>query len=132
MIIPFCHEESEITLKGCAIGSDRKNDSDSKEELFMSKFLALGKDVAGRDELKYEQLPFYHPLFIMYSSGTTGKPKCIVSSKDIIFFYQLWVLKITLTDFRVFNGSIKSSLGSWRRRNINEAFRRTSNPRKPN
>lgn len=30
------------------------------------------------DELTFEQLPFDHPLYIMYSSGTTGKPKCIV------------------------------------------------------
>ena len=28
--------------------------------------------------LRFEQVPFDHPLFIMYSSGTTGKPKCIV------------------------------------------------------
>jgi acetoacetyl-CoA synthetase len=28
--------------------------------------------------LTFEQLPFNHPLFIMYSSGTTGVPKCIV------------------------------------------------------
>lgn len=28
--------------------------------------------------LLFEQVPFDHPLFIMYSSGTTGKPKCIV------------------------------------------------------
>ncbi len=29
-------------------------------------------------ELSFAQLPFDHPLYIMYSSGTTGKPKCIV------------------------------------------------------
>lgn len=28
--------------------------------------------------LMFEQLPFDHPLYIMYSSGTTGAPKCIV------------------------------------------------------
>jgi acetoacetyl-CoA synthetase len=28
--------------------------------------------------LKFEEVPFDHPLFIMYSSGTTGVPKCIV------------------------------------------------------
>ena len=28
--------------------------------------------------LAFEQVPFNHPLFIMYSSGTTGVPKCIV------------------------------------------------------
>lgn len=28
--------------------------------------------------LVFEQLPFDHPLYILYSSGTTGKPKCIV------------------------------------------------------
>ena len=29
-------------------------------------------------KLSFEQLPFDHPLFIMFSSGTTGVPKCIV------------------------------------------------------
>jgi acetoacetyl-CoA synthetase len=29
-------------------------------------------------ELNFEPVPFDHPLFIMYSSGTTGVPKCIV------------------------------------------------------
>ncbi|NLW92902.1 MAG: acetoacetate--CoA ligase [Syntrophomonadaceae bacterium] len=29
-------------------------------------------------EIIFEQLPFDHPLYIMYSSGTTGAPKCMV------------------------------------------------------
>ena len=28
--------------------------------------------------IQFEQLPFDHPVFIMFSSGTTGKPKCMV------------------------------------------------------
>ena len=28
--------------------------------------------------IPFEPLPFDHPLFVMYSSGTTGPPKCIV------------------------------------------------------
>jgi acetoacetyl-CoA synthetase len=31
-----------------------------------------------QDKVYFESLPFDHPGFILYSSGTTGKPKCIV------------------------------------------------------
>ena len=30
------------------------------------------------EPLRFEQVPFDHPLFVMFSSGTTGVPKCIV------------------------------------------------------
>ena len=29
-------------------------------------------------EIQFKQLPFDHPQYIMFSSGTTGKPKCLV------------------------------------------------------
>ena len=29
------------------------------------------------DEIRFEQLPFDHPVYVLYSSGTTGAPKCI-------------------------------------------------------
>jgi len=38
---------------------------------------ALGGDVAD-DRFPVVRVPFDHPLFIMYSSGTTGLPKCMV------------------------------------------------------
>ncbi|KDQ57431.1 hypothetical protein JAAARDRAFT_35147 [Jaapia argillacea MUCL 33604] len=42
--------------------------------IMLSKFLASGD---GR-ELTFEQLPFNHPVYILYSSGTSGAPKCMI------------------------------------------------------
>jgi acetoacetyl-CoA synthetase len=39
--------------------------------------------------LNFEPVPFDHPLWILYSSGTTGKPKAIVQSQGGILLEQL-------------------------------------------
>ena len=39
---------------------------------------ASGARAPGAEVPEYKALPFSHPLYIMYSSGTTGVPKCIV------------------------------------------------------
>lgn len=45
-------------------------------------------DQAG-EELFFEQAPFDHPAVVMFSSGTTGKPKCLVQSGGGILINQL-------------------------------------------
>ena len=61
----------------------------SIETIVVAPFLGAGENpgegcVAWRDfgvpdhELIFDAVPFNHPLYIMYSSGTTGVPKCIV------------------------------------------------------
>jgi len=50
--------------------------SEIPNSVTIDEFLSLpGENIP---ELEFEQVPFSHPLFIMYSSGTTGAPKCIV------------------------------------------------------
>ncbi|TAK36505.1 MAG: acetoacetate--CoA ligase [Chloroflexota bacterium] len=42
----------------------------------------LSKEASPR--LAFEQLPFDHPVYIMFSSGTTGKPKCMVQGQGVL------------------------------------------------
>ncbi|MFX1517699.1 MAG: acetoacetate--CoA ligase [Promethearchaeota archaeon] len=42
-----------------------------------------------RPDIKFRQLPFSHPGYIMFSSGTTGKPKCMVQSTGGVLLTQL-------------------------------------------
>jgi len=48
-------------------------------------FLSVEK----QPEIRFEQLPFNHPVFIMFSSGTTGKPKCMVQGAGGILINHL-------------------------------------------
>jgi acetoacetyl-CoA synthetase len=47
-------------------------------------------------ELRFEQVPFAHPLWVLYSSGTTGLPKPIVQSQGGILIQQLKELSLHL------------------------------------
>ena len=48
------------------------------------------KDFLGKaDDIEFEQVPFSHPVYIMFSSGTTGKPRCIVQSAGGILINHL-------------------------------------------
>ncbi len=45
-------------------------------------------------KVEFESLPFSHPLWILYSSGTTGIPKAIVQSQGGILLEHLKLLKL--------------------------------------
>jgi acetoacetyl-CoA synthetase len=61
-------------------------------ELSGSRSVLAWADLLTRGEgsaLTFEQVPFEHPLWVLYSSGTTGLPKAIVQSQGGILLEQL-------------------------------------------
>ena len=60
VVVPYLDERPDVSA---IRGADRLED------------FASGYDAV---DIRFEQLPFNHPLYILYSSGTTGAPKCIV------------------------------------------------------
>jgi len=58
--------------------------------LAWDELLASGEGAA----LEFEQLPFDHPLWVLYSSGTTGLPKAIVQGQGGILLEHLKKLNL--------------------------------------
>jgi acetoacetyl-CoA synthetase len=45
-------------------------------------------------EIEYARMPFDHPLYILFTSGTTGKPKCILHSAGGALLSSLKIYKL--------------------------------------
>ncbi len=72
VVVPYVNETPDISELG-------------------DRAVLLGDFTAGSnaETVDFVQVPFDHPLYIMYSSGTTGKPKCMVQSQGGILINQL-------------------------------------------
>jgi acetoacetyl-CoA synthetase len=76
IVIPYTEKKPDI--------------SQVPKSVFYYEFLSDKKGL----EIEFEQVPSNHPLYIMYSSGTTGLPKCMVQSTVGILVNHLKELKI--------------------------------------
>ena len=72
VVVPYLGEAKETAAK-----LSRAADLDS----FIAPFAAK--------EVEFERLPFDHPLYILFSSGTTGVPKCIVHCQGGVLLQHL-------------------------------------------
>jgi len=65
--------------------SNKPDISDVPNSVHYEDFLSNEKKL----QIEFEQLPFDHPHYIMFSSGTTGKPKCLVQGAGGVLINHL-------------------------------------------
>jgi len=68
VVIPFLDDSPDVSGVGNAL----------LWSAFVGGGAAAQAEACGSGDIAFEAVPFDHPLYIMYSSGTTGVPKCIV------------------------------------------------------
>ena len=81
VVVPYLDEEANI--------------SQIPNAVYYRDFVAKEENL----EIEFAQVPFDHPQYIMFSSGTTGKPKCMVQGAGGVLINHLKDLMLQ-TDLR--------------------------------
>ncbi len=71
VVVPYVNAPSDLHVPAGAVTMDE----------FLGRFKP--------GEIEFARLPFGHPLYILYSSGTTGVPKCIVHGAGGVLLQHL-------------------------------------------
>nr|XP_042897347.1 acetoacetyl-CoA synthetase isoform X1 [Parasteatoda tepidariorum]XP_042897348.1 acetoacetyl-CoA synthetase isoform X1 [Parasteatoda tepidariorum] len=75
----------KIIIVPSKLNSTKKNISNIPNSCFLQEFLDAGRNADGSvPDLIFEQVPMSHPVFISYTSGTTGSPKAIVHGSECL------------------------------------------------
>ena len=77
IVVPYLSASPEL--------STLEQDEEAAPPMTWAQLADLGKGAA----LHFERVPFDHPLWVLYSSGTTGLPKAIVQGHGGILLEQL-------------------------------------------
>jgi acetoacetyl-CoA synthetase len=77
VVVPYLSASPELAVL--------ERNEDGPPPMTWRQFLDLGPGA----ELSFERVPFDHPLWVLYSSGTTGLPKAIVQGHGGILLEQL-------------------------------------------
>ena len=94
VVMPYIREEFDI--------------STLPHSTYYNDFIASNTE----SNMQFEQLPFDHPLYIMFSSGTTGKPKCMVQSSGGVLIKHLTELLLH-TDLKQEDKMFYTTSPSW-------------------
>ena len=88
--LPSCKRVVVFSFPGAAAGDGGKLDLSPigvSHAVTIDEFVAPVKKQhpSAAPAIQFEQLPFDHPVYIMFSSGTTGAPKCLVQGPGVVF-----------------------------------------------
>jgi acetoacetyl-CoA synthetase len=86
VLLPYLTPGVNDAERASALGGSREGGA--RKGLAWAELLDLNPPTPGA-ELTFEQVPFDHPLWVLYSSGTTGLPKAIVQGHGGILIEQL-------------------------------------------